>query len=38
MKKTAKELAAAVGATLEGNGGLEFSAVASPDSGLYPLI
>src|ERR1700736_4902623 len=31
MKKTAKELAAAVGATLEGNGDLELSAVASPE-------
>src|ERR1700693_3103461 len=31
MKKTAKELAAAVGATLDGNGDLELSAVASPE-------
>src|SRR3984957_12177451 len=31
MKKTAKELAAAVGATIEGNGDLELSAVASPE-------
>jgi UDP-3-O-[3-hydroxymyristoyl] glucosamine N-acyltransferase len=31
MKKTAKELAAAVGATVEGNGDLELSAVASPE-------
>jgi UDP-3-O-[3-hydroxymyristoyl] glucosamine N-acyltransferase len=31
MKKTAKELAAAVGATLEGNGHLELGAVASPE-------
>jgi UDP-3-O-[3-hydroxymyristoyl] glucosamine N-acyltransferase len=31
MKKTAKELASAVGATLEGNGALELSAVASPE-------
>jgi UDP-3-O-[3-hydroxymyristoyl] glucosamine N-acyltransferase len=31
MKKTTKELAAAVGATLEGNGDLELSAVASPE-------
>jgi UDP-3-O-[3-hydroxymyristoyl] glucosamine N-acyltransferase len=31
MKKTAKELAAAVGATVEGNGNLELSAVASPE-------
>jgi UDP-3-O-[3-hydroxymyristoyl] glucosamine N-acyltransferase len=31
MNKTAKELAAAVGATLEGNGALELSAVASPE-------
>jgi UDP-3-O-[3-hydroxymyristoyl] glucosamine N-acyltransferase len=31
MKKTAKELATAVGATVEGNGDLELSAVASPE-------
>ena len=31
MKKTAKELAAAVGATVEGNGDLELRAVASPE-------
>src|SRR4030088_2412631 len=31
MKKTAKELAAAVGATVEGNGNLELHAVASPE-------
>ena len=31
MEKTAKELAAAVGATVEGNGDLELSAVASPE-------
>jgi UDP-3-O-[3-hydroxymyristoyl] glucosamine N-acyltransferase len=31
MKKTAEELAAAVGATVEGNGDLELSAVASPE-------
>jgi UDP-3-O-[3-hydroxymyristoyl] glucosamine N-acyltransferase len=31
MKKTAKELASAVGATLEGNGDLQLSAVASPE-------
>jgi UDP-3-O-[3-hydroxymyristoyl] glucosamine N-acyltransferase len=31
MKRSAKELAAAVGATLEGNGALELSAVASPE-------
>jgi len=31
MKKTAKELAAAVGATLEGNGDLQLGAVASPE-------
>jgi UDP-3-O-[3-hydroxymyristoyl] glucosamine N-acyltransferase len=31
MKKTAKELAAAVGATVEGNGDLELGAVASPE-------
>src|ERR1700719_3869341 len=31
MKKTAKELAAAVGAVLEGNGALEWGAVASPE-------
>src|SRR3977135_1222023 len=31
MKKTAKELAAAVGATVEGNGDLELHAVASPE-------
>jgi UDP-3-O-[3-hydroxymyristoyl] glucosamine N-acyltransferase len=31
MKKTAKELANAVGATVEGNGDLELSAVASPE-------
>jgi UDP-3-O-[3-hydroxymyristoyl] glucosamine N-acyltransferase len=31
MKKTAKELAAAVGATLDGNGDLELGAVASPE-------
>src|ERR1700730_11159535 len=31
MKKTAKELAAAVGAALDGNGALELSAVASPE-------
>ena len=31
MKKAARELAAAVGATLEGNGDLELSAVASPE-------
>src|ERR1700719_4372331 len=31
MKKTAKELAAAVGAVLEGNGALELGAVASPE-------
>ena len=31
MKKTAKELAAAVGATVDGNGDLELSAVASPE-------
>jgi UDP-3-O-[3-hydroxymyristoyl] glucosamine N-acyltransferase len=31
MKKTAKELAAAVGATIEGNGDLELGAVASPE-------
>src|ERR1700681_2802155 len=31
MKKTAKELAAAVEATLDGNGDLELSAVASPE-------
>jgi UDP-3-O-[3-hydroxymyristoyl] glucosamine N-acyltransferase len=31
MKKTAKELAAAVGATVEGNADLELSAVASPE-------
>lgn len=30
-EKTAKELAAAVGATLDGNGDLELSAVASPE-------
>ena len=31
MKKTAKELATAVGATVEGNGDLELNAVASPE-------
>src|SRR3984893_9161098 len=31
MKKTAKELATAAGATVEGNGDLELSAVASPE-------
>jgi len=31
MKKTAKELATVVGATVEGNGDLELSAVASPE-------
>jgi UDP-3-O-[3-hydroxymyristoyl] glucosamine N-acyltransferase len=31
MKKTAKELAAAVGATIEGSGDLELGAVASPE-------
>ena len=31
MNRSAKELAAAVGATLEGNGALELSAVASPE-------
>jgi UDP-3-O-[3-hydroxymyristoyl] glucosamine N-acyltransferase len=31
MKKTAKELAAAVGATLEGNGDLDLGGVASPE-------
>jgi UDP-3-O-[3-hydroxymyristoyl] glucosamine N-acyltransferase len=31
MKKTATELAAAVGATLEGNGDMELGAVASPE-------
>ena len=31
MKKTTKELAAAVGATVEGNGDLELRAVASPE-------
>ena len=31
MEKTAKELAAAVGATVEGNGDLELGAVASPE-------
>jgi UDP-3-O-[3-hydroxymyristoyl] glucosamine N-acyltransferase len=31
MKKTAKELATAVGVTVEGNGDLELSAVASPE-------
>jgi UDP-3-O-[3-hydroxymyristoyl] glucosamine N-acyltransferase len=31
MKRTAKELATAVGAALEGNGDLELSAVASPE-------
>jgi len=31
MKRSAKELASAVGATLEGNGALELSAVASPE-------
>jgi len=31
MKKTSKELAASVGATLEGNGDLELAAVASPE-------
>src|SRR6202030_1392160 len=39
MKKTAKELAAAVGATVEGNGDLELAAVASPErAGLRDLI
>jgi UDP-3-O-[3-hydroxymyristoyl] glucosamine N-acyltransferase len=39
MKKAAKELAAAVGATLEGNGALQLSAVASPErAGPYDLI
>ena len=39
MKKTAKELATAVGATVEGNGDLELSAVASPErAGLRNLI
>jgi UDP-3-O-[3-hydroxymyristoyl] glucosamine N-acyltransferase len=31
MKRTAKELAAAVGATIDGNGDLELGAVASPE-------
>jgi UDP-3-O-[3-hydroxymyristoyl] glucosamine N-acyltransferase len=39
MKKTAKALAAAVGATVEGNGDLELAAVASPErAGLRDLI
>jgi UDP-3-O-[3-hydroxymyristoyl] glucosamine N-acyltransferase len=39
MKKTAKELAAAVGATLDGNGDLELGAVASPErAGPHDLI
>src|SRR6202030_1967 len=39
MKKAAKELAAAVGATVEGNGALELSAVASPErAGPHDLI
>jgi UDP-3-O-[3-hydroxymyristoyl] glucosamine N-acyltransferase len=39
MKKTAKALAAAVGATIEGNGDLELSAVASPErAGPHDLI
>jgi UDP-3-O-[3-hydroxymyristoyl] glucosamine N-acyltransferase len=39
MKKTAKELAAAVGATVEGNADLESSAVASPErAGPHDLI
>src|SRR6202047_2713719 len=39
MKKTAKELATAVGATLDGNGDLELGAVASPErAGPHDLI